>query len=384
MARESVRRVEREAPSEDEAASLAEAESVEPVPASGLPVLERQGGDRESETTLDDGERASGFVQRTPNRGRPSVPSPDFRYVALVRTTRHGRERAALVGALMGLGFSVCAGLHALPLVGISLAGAVSGLFANALVPVGRDGPLLALVPWGVLVESDEAPRALLWASVRHVKVDMAHGRDGGNTTTLASFVTVQTERESFFGTTPGAAPLDRLEAHLEAYAREQATPLSLDLDATVPCDPTEADCERLVAVARSWVDSGAAHDRLGLRAASYRKATAHAPTERAVEVLREVLREPPEALDARGFAAVVAVELGATELVDDLLALVQTPHPMVAALAKQAALLLGASSSRVGSLEEVAPFLLAEDERAIREWAARKGHLCESSPAAW
>jgi hypothetical protein len=382
MARESVRRVDREEPSDADHPFVPKDEI------RGLELADERELERdekaEREEPLDEGERASGFVQRTSNGGRAVVPSPDFRYVALVRTTRHGRERAALVGALVGFGFSVCAGLSTLPVFGLALAGAVSGLFANALVPVGRDGPLLALVPWGVLVESEEAPRALLWSSVKQVKVDMAHGRDGGNTTTLASYVTVQTDRESFFGTTPGAAPLDRLEAHLEAYASEQGTPLSLDLDGTVPCDPSEPDGERLVAIARSWVDSGAAHDRLGLRAASYRRATAHAPTDRAVEVLREILRERPEGLDARGFAAVVAVELGATELVDDLVALVQTPHPMVAALAKQAALLLGASSSRVGSLDEVAPFLHAQDEHAIREWAARKGHLCESSPAAW
>lgn len=198
----------------------------------------------------------------------------------------------------------------------------------------------------------------------------MSHARDGGNTSTLASFVTVETHREVFHGRTLGAAPLERLEAHLEAYAEEQATPLAFDLAGVEVADVTEPDCERLVRFAQAWVDTAEAHRKLGLHGATYRRASSRAPTRRAVDVLRSTLRmEPRSPADPRAFAAVLAAELGATELVVELLDLVQSPHPLLAAVAKQAALHLGAPTSRAGSIDEVAPFLHTEDELALRAW---------------
>jgi hypothetical protein len=234
------------------------------------------------------------------------------------------------------------------------------------------DGPALALVPWGLIVESESEPRALFWSSVRAVRVTTAHGRDGGNTTTLATFVTVETATETFSGRTPGEANLERLEAHLAAYAEEQAAPLALDLAGTRPCEITDADGgERVVRSARSWLGSAEAHVELGLESATYRDTSVRATSPLADARLRAVLRAPVEngRADPRAFAAVVAAELGALEVVPELLSLVQSPHPLVAAFAKQAARRLGAPTSRVGSLDEVAPFLLADDVRVLREW---------------
>lgn len=282
--------------------------------------------------------------------------------------------QALVAGLSVGVGVAVALGQGPKGIAMLSASGALSGLGLAIRGRGGRGaGPALALVPWGLLVESEEAPRALTWSAVRSVRVRSAHGRDGGNSTTLASFVTVETHRETFFGRTPGEANLERLEAHLAAYASEQATPIALDLDGVMPADVTEPDSERLLSMARAWVDTGQAHERLGLLAATYRKSTSWVATPRAVAALRGVLRMSPslspKRADPRAFAAIVAAELGATELAGDLLALVQSPHPLVAAFAKQAAHRLGAPTSRVGSLDEIVPFLLAEDERVIRSW---------------
>jgi hypothetical protein len=61
---------------------------------------------------------------------------------------------------------------------------------------------------------------------------------------------------------------------------------------------------------------------------------------------------------------------LGARDLVPDLLRLVSSPHPIVAAFAKAAALRLGAPLNRAGTLSEIGPFLFDEDLDAIRAWA--------------
>ena len=92
--------------------------------------------------------------------------------------------------------------------------------------------------------------------------------------------------------------------------------------------------------------------------------------TDKALAVLSSVLRsrEPRDA-DPRAFAAAVAAELHATELLPDLLSLVQCPHPLVAAIAKKGALKLGASNQRVGGLDEVRPFLRDDDATQILAW---------------
>ncbi|MBK6464518.1 MAG: hypothetical protein IPF92_26460 [Myxococcales bacterium] len=279
-----------------------------------------------------------------------------------------------LAGSAAGLGVALASG------VGVRLAaaltvGGLSGLLlrrAASTSPDGGDQASFAIVPWGVLVEAHDGLRALMWSSVRSIRVRMAHTRDGGNTDTLASFVTVETGRETFHGRTAGAAPLDRLEAYHTAYADEQSTPLAFDLEGTTAGDVTEPEWERLVGAARAWLDTAEAHRRLGLHGAGYRRASARVATRPAVEVLRAALRGAPRAeADPRAFAAVLAAELGATELVRELLELVQSPHPLLAAIAKQAALGLGAPTSRAGSIDEVAPFLHPEDDRALRTWVS-------------
>jgi hypothetical protein len=113
----------------------------------------------------------------------------------------------------------------------------------------------------------------------------------------------------------------------------------------------------------------------------SYRKAAwstterALAPLGHAVDELRRILRDrSSRSVDPRPFACVLAAELGAVELVEDLVSLVQSPHPIVAAVAKQAARKLGVSTTKVGSLDEVAPFLLEDDARALEAWAQTSG----------
>jgi hypothetical protein len=257
--------------------------------------------------------------------------------------------------------------------------GAAAARYVMRLRAAARDAcpPTLAIVPWGVLVESDDRSRALHWAAIDRVKTDTFYGKDLGTPTTRYSLVTIETPHERLVGRVAGSVSLDRLLVHLDAYASEASHCIALDLDGDVGGDgPSEPACEPLISAARAYVTSGIATSRLDLPAMGYRGAGAHTDSPRAVDVLRSVLRDrTPRVKDPRPFAAVVAAELNACSLVDELVELVQSPHPVVAAVAKVAAAKLGAAQARVGALDEVAPFLMNRDVEALAEW---------QGPAAW
>jgi hypothetical protein len=314
----------------------------------------------------------------SPERGT-LAPAPDFRYVGLDPgpRSRVGLWASATFGAAtFGAGL-----LHGISARGVLLTavGAVCG--ALALRRIG--GPYLAkkwagqpmamaIVPWGVVVHPEDDPRVLRWPAVARVHVEMMHGRDAGTPMTLWSVVTVDTQSgERFVGRARGAVSLDRLMAHLEPYADEQGHKLAMDLDGQRAGEgPLEPDFEPLLGAAREWLDGAAASRRLDLPPSGYRGTSARATSARAVEVLREVLRDREEkGVDPRAFAATCAAEIHAQELADDLVPLVQSPHPVIAAVARAAAKKLGVATTRAGALDEVAPFLHEEDVERLRRW---------------
>ncbi len=301
-------------------------------------------------------------------------PVPDFRYVGLshARAERLGAWASALsFGAVLS-----AASLSGAPGKGLLLAALAAGgsLFALRVLAVApaTSPVVMAIVPWGVLIDEESAPHVLYWAAVKSVRVATRHGREAGVATTLFSEVTVETERRTFTGRTSGSPPLERLLAYLPDYADEQSRPVAYDLDGEIVGEgPAEAHCEPLLGSVRAYLSSAEGTERLGLPPLGYRSATAMIATDKALSQLSAVLRSrEPRAADPRAFAAVVAAELGAKELLPDLLSLVQCPHPLVAAVAKQGARKLGASSQRVGALDEVRPFLRDDDAAHLVAWA--------------
>ena len=181
-------------------------------------------------------------------------------------------------------------------------------------------------------------------------------------------------------GAPSGAAPPDRPgAAHLDKTAREAADHrIALDLEGTLPTTsaPLEPEFERILGAALELLLQAPSSHRLGLET-SYRTIGGRAASHETVASLRGILRDRrAHELDRRPLAAVVAAELGLTELVPDLVALVQSPHPMVAATAKAAALRLGASSSRVGHIDELAPFLPPEDVETLGAWTVQSARI--------
>jgi hypothetical protein len=276
---------------------------------------------------------------------------------------------------LLGFGLWHGADPRLFLLAGATALGAVTvlGLGARRSVQGLAERSEMAIVPWGVLVESEARARVLHWPGIKRVQIQMIHGRDQGTPTTRFSFVTIETTGERLAGRAFGGVSLERLVVHLDAYACEAGHKVALDLDGYRAGEgPSEPDCEPLLSAARAWISSATASHTLDLPAAGYRQASASGGSPRAVEVLRGVLRDrTARQVDPRPFAAVVAAELRATELIDDLLVLVQSPHPVVAAVAKVAARKLGVARARTGTLDEVEPFLLRRDVEALSAWQA-------------
>ncbi|MDB4937546.1 MAG: hypothetical protein JWP87_4518 [Labilithrix sp.] len=311
------------------------------------------------------------------------APTPDFRYVGLEPIAA---PRLGVAATAFGLGAGVTLAMSGLDSRQALLAGALASILsAFALrgagtAAVATGSVRMAIVPWGVLVETAETPRILRWAAVRKIEVETSRAHHLLAGAALSSRVAITTERDRFVGEAVGVAPLERLVEHVSAYASEQATPIALDLALDRPrhdgddetLEATEPGCEMLLAAARDFLGAAGAVVHLGLSPAGYRKASALAPTPRAVEVLRRILRDrTPKAADPRAFAAVVAAEIHAAELVPDLVALAQCPHPLVAAVVRQAARKLGASRAKTGTLDELAPFLFDADRARLEAWVA-------------
>ncbi|MDB4995761.1 MAG: hypothetical protein JWM74_3193 [Myxococcaceae bacterium] len=323
-------------------------------------------------------------MARTRTTSEPYLaPEPDFRYVGLAPGPAP-QSNAEFFGSVLAAGTGVGAGL-------LHVLGARAALMGGLLASVGTAfslrrgrGPSvrrwgaktvkMAIVPWGILLDDEAHPRVLHWAGITRVHVEMTYGRDGATDSTLWSVIVVETEHERFVARTAGAVPLDRLLAHLEAYTREAAHVVALDLDGNNAAEgPVEPECEPLLHAVRAFVDSAPGSTRLSLPPSGYRHTSSHAASGMTIDELRKVLVDRRErTIDPRPFAAMVAAELGARELVHELISLVQSPHPVTAAVAKVAAHRLGVATSRVGTLDEVAPFLLQPDVDVLHAWGAK------------
>lgn len=314
-----------------------------------------------------------------------AAPPPDFRYVALDPgpSSREVSLYATGAGiATFGAGLALGGGAEAGTLAAAALAGAVTALFvARRRGPVlpgaGRGSAHMAIVPWGVLVHSEPTPRVLRWAAVKSVGVEFVHEMDHATPSTRWSVVRIVTEREVLGGRTPGDVSLERLQAHLPAYAAEAARPVALDLDGTEAIDRDfgEHSLDRLFDSAARLLSSGLLLERLSLPPASYREARPRATSDEASRVLRAIIEgEVDTPADPRPLACVVAAELGAKQLLHAIVELTTSPHPLVAALARAAAIRLGAPVKRVGSLQEIAAFLPEGTIHLVESWCADPG----------
>ncbi|AUX45978.1 hypothetical protein SOCE26_074800 [Sorangium cellulosum] len=309
------------------------------------------------------------------------LPPPDFRYVWLhPERGSTGAFAAAGTAGLAGIS-AACwsAGSQALSL-GLMAMGSALGVLALARaeprLPVQRGARevTMAVVPWGILVNPDTDLRVLRWPAVRRVRVDVSHTMRGGTPAVVSSLVTVHTERDVLAGRAAGAVDLERLLANLEGYAQEAARPVAGDIEGQTALGDgvTEPIAAELLQAADAVCTTSRGSAQLALPGGGYRTAATRAAAPETVSVLRSALAWSHDCpADPRPLAAILAGELGAAELVPELLRLASSPHPVAAAFGKAAALRLGAPPNRAGSIDEVAAFLFEEDVEIGKQWIA-------------
>jgi len=309
------------------------------------------------------------------------VPPPDFRYVSLSPASAPVAS-ATLAGTvgLASFGAAFWSAGHDPVLLSVvgSMAAASALALGRSVIRRARGLTLrevpMAVVPWGVVLWPEAGSRVLRWPAVSRVEVDEHPALRGGTPSIEWSRVAVYTEREVFAARSRGSAGLERLVANVGAYAEEASRPPSIDLEGAVALDDdvTEPVASLLVRHAAELSRSGRGAARLRLPDSGYRSVgTMGAGPETIVE-LRAALSASHEApADPRPLACALAAELSAKPLLPEITALISSPHPLTAAFAVAAAMRLGASQSRAGSLDELASFLFDEDIAFLTDFAS-------------
>jgi hypothetical protein len=309
------------------------------------------------------------------------VPPPDFRYVSLVPASLPVAH-ATVAGTVGVAGFGAAFWSAGHDPVLLSIVGSMAAASAVALArsAIGwltgrsiREVPM-AVVPWGVVLWPDADTRVLRWPAVSKVDVEALFSLRGGTPSIEQTRVLVHTERETFSARANGAAGLERLVANLEDYRAEAARPPAIDLDGDLALDHdgTEPAAAPLLRHAAELARSGRGAARLRLPDNGYRRVGALAAGPETTTELRAVLTaDHGSAADPRPLACALAGALHAPELLPEITALVSSPHPLTAAFAVAAALRLGASQSRAGSLAELSPFLFDDDVEVLSAFAS-------------
>jgi hypothetical protein len=303
-----------------------------------------------------------------------------------------------VLGALCGVGAST---------VGVQVLRMLA--FRDRWVRMARP---ISMLPWGFVIHTSDQERVIPWTTVRRIDVTQKHAKLDGVATTVATDICVHTHVGVFAGSCEGEAPLDRLPIDFSSYACEQRHLLVPRIDdirgqrehdlakanqteslgdssnkrlesfAAIlgggngdgsffdlgPEEPNQVltliDTAKQVLADRTWLE------RVGFQVFGYRESNVYNAREAMVSVLARVLLSREERVDdPRGLAVVLAAELMLTDLRDAVVRLGQSPHPLLAALARRAAAALGASPIKVGSVDETAPFLSATDLAALLAW---------------
>ena len=134
----------------------------------------------------------------------------------------------------------------------------------------------MAIVPWGVLVDTDDTPRILRWAAVRTIEVADVARASPPRGPALSSRVAIATDRDRFVGEAVGAvlarASRRALRVRTRASRARRSRSTSTERSsARESIEAIEPGCEMLLGAARDWLETAAAVVQLGLAPAVYR-----------------------------------------------------------------------------------------------------------------
>jgi hypothetical protein len=243
-------------------------------------------------------------------------------------------------------------------------------------------------VPWGIVIDPDGDPTPVPWSRMRHVSFTLT--QPDRNRLLASSFYGIERDRRDdaparallVFETDVGAVQaagedgewIAELRSLVPRVAKAAERWPAGDLYGTAFLEVNDLPVSlALFRHAEAILASADGRASLGLpEQGDYRTTHSRVAGPETLDVLRRALWKG-EGLDPGPLAAVLAAELGIAELLPDLLRLILSPSPLLAAVAKASAMRLGASLVVAGSFDEVERFLPADVMAELRSWAGAR-----------
>lgn len=258
----------------------------------------------------------------------------------------------------------------------VALGAYAADRFMVARASRGQTAVAMTVTPWGVLTDEP-----LRWSSIEWIghtelaRPQLQLRRSPDDEQRSWSLLTVRARGAELTGECILEPALDVLDVLLAPYALDGSRPLALTFDdregpSVAPHQPGAA--RDVLAAARGLLQTEAGKELIEVSAEGYRasRMTVRPGTE---GLLDRYLVEAPAGTDRGALAAALAGELELVGLVDRLCELVTSPNPVVAGVAKAAALRLGAHRARAGRIDELHPFLDAGDIAALEAWSSER-----------
>ncbi len=281
-----------------------------------------------------------------------------------------GVALGGVVGTSIALGFPVFAAFG--PVVG-----AVAALFAGFLTgPFERGLDSLvavpvAVVPWGIVIDPDKVPEPIPWSEIKALshRIVTSNSRHDKHAPRRALFLFNLGDRriQAVADEGPWVTAIHTFRPKLAVSASRSFAP---DLAGTSEIDRQGLPLSlALVRRAQALLDSPEAGTLLGLEGGGYRTTSSRIAGERTRQILHAAFWDSHSPHDPGPLAVILAGELRVTSLLPHLLELILAPSPLLAAVARAAAVRLGATLISAGSLDEIRDFLPEADIAELRNW---------------
>ncbi len=239
----------------------------------------------------------------------------------------------------------------------------------------------LSILPWGVFTGAAHG-----WSEITqvvHETVETGKGQTHLGWPKRTSFLYVDIGSERFQAAREWHPQLAELGKLARTFALESERLVALGLapsDGLVEPDSGET-LKVLLRAAQDLLRSDRGRELFDVEAFGYRSTTRRVRPA-SLQLLREMLVGPCQGPDRAPLACVIAAELGAIDLVDDLALVASSPSPIAAAIARAAITRLG-ETRPFRRHRELGAFLDEDEARLCASWARGGGRLSSTQPSA-
>ena len=282
---------------------------------------------------------------------------------------------AATVGGVMSAGMPELALVA--PFIG-ALVGALAALGTGPIeslqdlraVPVG-------IVPWGLILDPNRAPEPVPWAQIQslsHVLVSRNRREEAQSRKIAIVTFTLATGQRIQSSSDEGEWLVSLIELREKLEAAAGRAPAG-DIEGNTPLETGGLPVAlALLRRAEALLESAEGRNALGLETGGYRTTSIRAAGEQTRKTLHAAMWNGEARFDPGPLAVILAAKLHAGALLPHVLELILSPSPLLAAVARAAAVRLGASLMSAGSLDETRQFVPEEERAELQKWMASAG----------